>query len=306
MSNLILANSWQQIVEESGRSDLLFCALEGMAETCNFLHKNEHTEYTVISGYSDFGVCYQKENHPNADIRKLVEMYIKPIEHNTHQYHRIPEIMTQSKQCHPAHEYSLKIDKYTLLTFHKDGLPENIKRWYMTNLNAYHPQLEWLPFGMNEQGHGKDLIKNYFNPPEKSHKLLYVNFAAHTLQRILAKEWFADKSFATVIPETKLDYETYASHLRDHKFVLCLPGNGLDCYRTYESMWAGCIVVAPNIPMYRNMQDLGFPIILFDSLSDINEDFLEFAGDLSIYKNFDWQKDILFLDYWKEKVLDCV
>lgn len=298
---LILANSWSKIVEESGRDDLIFTCLEDFPNFVTWLSKQDKV-YTVVAGYSDFGICEQSSNYPNRDLRKVAEKLIAPLENETKSYYKLPEIQVTTDLCRPEHRYSVKIDSFTLCTFNAEHLPSNVKRWHCVNLNCSIPGFSLLPFGMNEQGHGKDLIRRSFKrPEEKKSRLLYVNFQNHTRDRVSAKRYFSKEKHAYVVDTTTLNYREFCKDLSECPFVLAMPGNGFDCYRTYEATWAGCIIVAPEIPLYQNLQLHGFPVVTFKSFTDITPEFLEKA--LEFHEDFDWENEIFFLDYWRREIL---
>lgn len=297
--NLILANSWETIVNNSNRGDIIFAAVEGIPELFQWIHK-QNREYTVVSGYSDFGICKQKEFHSNSDLAKIFAVTdFNYINDKQDAYFELPPV--RSQYCDTRHEYSIKMDRYTLGTFNAEHVPQNIKHWFTVNLNCWLPKTSLLPFGMNEQGHGHEVIQNYFLSPQNAPYNLYVNFQDHTADRKTAKQFFRGKDFATVVDKPNMDYHSYAWQLQEHKFVLCMPGNGFDCYRTYEAVWTGCICVCPNIPLYQQLRSYGFPIVTFDKFEDITQEFLDKA--LAFYKNFDWQSEVLFLDYWVKQIL---
>ena len=72
------------------------------------------------------------------------------------------------------------------------------------------------------------------------------------------------------------DFKSYLTELKQHRFCLCLRGNGLDTHRFYESLLMGTIPVIVNNkltnmgPFVENLKSLGLPFIEKDELDDCN------------------------------------
>jgi len=88
--------------------------------------------------------------------------------------------------------------------------------------------------------------------------------------------------------------------VKKHKFVLCPEGNGTDTHRTWETLYVGSIPIEKRNINNSFYQDL--PICFVDSLSEINEDFLNYEFDR--IKNTKWNLDKLNFSYWKDKIIN--
>jgi hypothetical protein len=77
------------------------------------------------------------------------------------------------------------------------------------------------------------------------------------------------------------------------KFVISPPGNGIDCHRTWESLYMGCIPVVIKNDIYKNWN---LPIIQLNDYSELTNDIL----DSFIDKDFNY--DMLYMNYW-EKII---
>lgn len=198
--------------------------------------------------------------------------------------------------------------KFILVTHNSDltvGKNKNIINneylvmWYGQNIIP-HKKTTGIPIGLqNRQWKGWNYIicKKNFNNPKK--KLLYFNFTINTnkkvrknIQNILLKKGFCRNS--------KKNWNDYIKELSYHKFCISPPGNGIDCHRTWEAIYVGCIpIIKKNSIMYTHFKDL--PILFVDNYNIITENFLE-----EYYNKF--QNSIFCLkksklSYWKYKFI---
>jgi hypothetical protein len=100
------------------------------------------------------------------------------------------------------------------------------------------------------------------------------------------------------ISNRAINDELYFLLLPRTKFVISPEGNGIDCHRHYESLWAGCIPIMeenPNIQMkYR-----GLPVLWTRDYSEITESYLQQAYAQMINQDYDFSK--LFLSSYDEE-----
>ena len=254
-------------------------------------------KYIVVSSCSDFGLCYQREHPVWRDLPKALQMNLGP-----HIGYRdignIPARCDKSK-CRETDTYSVKCYSWTRATF--DKIPENVVRWYVTNSLVEDTRLRGIPFGI-APGRGIEFVN--IEPSDQRHKLFYANWNLYTYERYILREKLRSNHKITVIDEAK-PYEEYVVDLSEHMFVLCPNGNGVDCYRTLEAIYAGCIpIVEDNITHHLWIQDEKLPIILC-------RDFLEFVGRtpnmlMQIYDGL-WSKADLSrvkLSYWQKQLAE--
>ena len=117
-------------------------------------------------------------------------------------------------------------------------------KWYGQNMipNYHIDKMVGIPIGLeNSQWKGSDynVCKKYKNNIKE--KLLYFNFSLNTnkergcIENILLKNGF--------IKNEKTDWETYIKEISTYKFALSPEGNGIDCHRTWECIYVGCIPI---------------------------------------------------------------
>lgn len=259
--------------------------------SCSFCPERK---YVLVSGWSDWGVHYQSEDHPNKDLRKWAD-YIKWDEissiRDEYAYIQIGSTCHKS-DCKLEDPYSVKSHTITRSTFQR--VPDNVAHWFCANLNVVLPRVEWIPFGLNSKC--RVSRKHYERPKEK---LLYVNFQVNTNERLRLKNYFRKQSWVTFVEAADVPGEQYLADLSRHRFVLCPEGNGLDCHRTYETLYAGCIPVMRRTRFTERLPNCGIPVLLVDAYEQLTEILLEEAWVLA--RGVPFSVDYLRLSYWRKK-----
>lgn len=101
--------------------------------------------------------------------------------------------------------------------------------------------------------------------------------------------------------DSKLIYWTeYMREMTEYKFCLCLPGKGLDCYRTWEALSIGVIplVFSTNLDkLYENL-----PVLIINDFSIVTKEYLnkKYEEICSKLDSYDWHK--LSTSYWVHKI----
>ena len=146
-----------------------------------------------------------------------------------------------------------------------------VKHWFGVQAATAHPQFTAMPMGVEgsmvpylQQAERRELrdITLYLN--FKLHeRYTHINAMRRTLwQHFSAQPWVTTDGWS---PDGAAHY---AQQLGRSRFVLSPPGNGWDCYRTYEAIAMGAItIVKRERPMTDVCEDL--PVILVDDWYDI-------------------------------------
>ena len=72
----------------------------------------------------------------------------------------------------------------------------------------------------------------------------------------------------------------------------------MDCYRTLEALYVGCIPIVVNSPTTQYLRDL--PILIIDDWNQISYNFLQ--EQYEKFQNTEYNLDQIKLSYWKEKI----
>jgi len=188
--------------------------------------------------------------------------------------------------------------------------PKCIKKWFAQNVKYKHPDLIPLPIGLeNHKGKSKGAYSSWellpqkilrFDKKDKITNKILCNFnPSSNPQRFKIAESIKQKSLGWF--NQSKDYNEYIQNIQDHLFVASPPGNGIDCHRTWESLYLGSIPIVEKHFMYDGYRNL--PIIQINSWDELSQDFLnEYIKkyhDGNLFENY----EELTLDYWTNKIL---
>lgn len=208
-----------------------------------------------------------------------------------------------------------------------------VMHWYATNYDRTDHQhlITALPLGMNyrkkhdlhliQRGEKRTLLRRErFSLAEQEARWEAIAASAEPLERrvrrVYGDFWLNNSSAERRYGESRADIhaqlrhnpclvfpahlvtneELLAAYAR-HAFVLSPHGRGLDCYRTWEALFVGCIVIvktSPIDPLYRDL-----PVVIVKSWDEISEVNLE-RWLVSFGSGFDRGplKQTLSLEHW--------
>ncbi len=113
-----------------------------------------------------------------------------------------------------------------------------------------------------------EILQEYIQSDAKPTKQLLVCHRDDTGARSSIKDMFKDKQWATVSP--KLEYEPYLQAIKDHKFVLCPSGNGIESARNWETLYMRRVPVFKYHP-YLWETFKGFTALFVKEFEHVNE-----------------------------------
>lgn len=157
-----------------------------------------------------------------------------------------------------------------------DKIPPNVKSINAANAVVFGGKVRPFPHGierkMYEGYNHHELLQGAIASPTEPHKCLLVCHRDDTGARGSIKDIFRDKEWATVAP--KLDYPQYLDEIKDHKFVLCPSGNGIESARNWETLYLGRTPVFKRHPYLEEMFK-DFPAIFVDDFSEVTYELLD-------------------------------
>lgn len=327
-SEYIDVGTWESLVKELNHPNFLYCPIDQIQDTFRFIEQNPKENYVVVSGCSDYGLEYQDENPINNDLRKVINFVrFDEIEQIRDRYVHLRVPSANYEQCSLSDRFSVKIYAYTGHTF--DKTPTNLKRWYCTNSNIdsgeFQGRVKWIPFGVNNDGPGSSYIPGVWGLPKKN--LLYVNFQGTTMERVRLKDIFsyldrqntAETSWNIETNEwlgqliyrdsPNIPVKTYLEELSGSKFVISPRGNGHDCYRHLECIYAGSIPILEKSRLTEQFIRVGLPVMVCNGYEGIKPSDLERVWDE--LQSYEFNYDTVRLSFWREKFkeeltnLDC-
>lgn len=255
---------------------------------------NKTEQYTVISPRCDFGVFEQAANLPCFDFIKWIKLMMTP-QHGYNDLY-LPARINKDK-CKITDKYSLKCWSYTEATFNR--IPDNVIYWYAVNCEINHPRVSAIPFGIN--GTDGDMscaeaIANYDFSNTKRDKLLYVNFQFYNTDRVELWHYFNRMNHPQITCKRDVSFDEYLDDLASHYFVLCPQGNGIDCYRTLESIYMGAVPIIEHRLGMQPYIDAGSHVVSVDNMFNIS---IEKLIDVVMQSRINMDISKYTWSYWK-------
>jgi hypothetical protein len=179
-----------------------------------------------------------------------------------------------------------------------------ILAWFGQNVEGFvHPKLHPLPIGLenrcwsNGNPRAIDKKKRLLSTFAKL-RLLYNNFtlATRIAERGKVYEIFKDKAFCH--QGARKPFDDYLVDLAESKFVLSPRGNGLDCHRTWESLYMGAIPIVKSSASDSLFE--GLPVLIISDWNEVTEELLHEKYEEIRARSVQGEK--LTLDYWLRQI----
>jgi hypothetical protein len=193
-------------------------------------------------------------------------------------------------------------------------IPKNVHHWFAQNVGTDDYRIESIPIGLENNMWGLyhtkppvnkvEMIKAKMGEEKNYRNLVYMNFnpATAPVKRNHVWNMFKDKSWVTAHRGSNFsDFGNYIDNVKNHKFVLCPEGNGMDTHRTWETLYLGNIPIEKRNKNNRFYTDL--PILFVDEWEEVTEELLRRA--YWTIKVQDWNMEKLDFDYWVKKIRSC-
>lgn len=200
---------------------------------------------------------------------------------------------------------------YNLITHHSDYpiteemfflKPRCIKKWFALNPVYEHPDLISLPLGLKthagyyvEPQYMTEWFAYNINRLREITKTenIYCNWNITNIERNKITTHL-DKNNITYTYNNNLPFYEYVERMAKHKFVISPPGNGIDCHRTWEALYVGCIPIVIKNKIYDSWSDL--PILQVEDYSKVTQSILE------EFKTRTFNLTKLTMEYWKSVI----
>lgn len=163
----------------------------------------------------------------------------------------------------------------------------NLIHWFAQNIDIHHQKLSSIPIGIANPRwpHGNQkLIKEKINQNNEKTNLIYANFSINTNPTERNKCLSAIKRNGIRFKKN-LPFENYLDDLSRSMFSISPNGNGIDCHKTWESLYLKTIpIVTKSI---NSLQYSDLPILIIDNWDSL--DALDLTKDLynSLMDEFD-------------------
>jgi len=224
----------------------------------------------------------------------------------------IEELFNELKYSNNKYVLITHCSDYDINEYRLSLKPACIKKWYAQNVNIQHPDLIPYPIGIeNHIGPCKGtcidldylntIDSSVYNISNKIINLLYCNFSLQTNNnRYNVLQTLIQNGIGK--PCNNTSYAKYFEELKQYLFIASPRGNGIDCHRTWESMYVGSLPIVERHFMFDSYKNL--PIIQIESWDQVTPKFLE--PYILNYKNGVYYRNLEELDinYWYYKIKD--
>lgn len=188
-----------------------------------------------------------------------------------------------------------------------DGLLDLYPRavWWGTNVQT--SRAHGIPLGITNATTETERHPIYGNlesmvsvaqEPRVIRNLVYMNFVVETYPTERQRVWdrFSPVPWVTVgtpVP-TQEGRETFLREIRNHSYVLCPRGNGVDTHRLWETLYMGSIPIVLWDSAHAGWTDL--PILFVNSWDEVTEERLR--AELPRFQTTQWNRQKLRVGYW--------
>lgn len=313
MLKLINHKAWKNLAQYSWENDgpvpqescVVYVPMDHITSFFKQIRKLPY-KYIVISADSDYGLVLQEENPVWADTFKWLYGFVKIDENLGYQDIQIPGRCIK-ELCKLTDKYSVKMYAFTQSTF--DEIPDNVVRWYATNVNVADEKIVHIPFGIPDWS--ENLIQAYRDGGFKvfsRNKEPYAQFQPNTAERLFILKNAKNNGFAIDVDENgslkTVSHEEFIDKLTKSRIVISPCGNGFDSFRILESIYCGAIPAVQALP-YTNEWIKAYeelPITVFKVKQDGKFEFMDFDPN-----QYDWQLSHLEntradMNYWITKI----
>lgn len=240
--------------------------------------KRSHSHYRELSVEGREGYDVKFFNHlkmDHDDLNSDSTLITKAGDWGIKRSDKLDPITGESSYCYRIED---AINGGVFLPVEIDSIKDNVKRWYTTNLYQYLGDNVYpLPLNIRLP----EDADTYINTSPVKDRLCYANFTMTCPYRIRVAEWawenrdrcdidchFPERYAGQreelkmpILQQDKLSYSEFIAELAGHKFSLCPMGNGLDSFRTWESVLVNTVPIVQDSWMSRVFSKI-WPMII--------------------------------------------
>ncbi len=186
-------------------------------------------------------------------------------------------------------------NKFIIFCSHEDTpideqikIPDNVLGIHAVNAGYFNDKIHPFPYGVqrvinrpkDDIDNRIDILNSELYTKQTPTKLLYINCG---IGRNKERESLVDfEGLAWVTTRFDKDskyfpyskYREFLTELRDHKFMICPQGHGMDCHRNWESLYMRRVPVMLDHPYFRKLMSR-FPVLFVKKWKDVTRYLLE-------------------------------
>jgi hypothetical protein len=187
--------------------------------------------------------------------------------------------------------------------------PSNVLHWFAQNVLLERSDLTPIPIGLERQGivAERDIVGSMLlqlqqgRPMRQKWCYLNINPATNDRERKKVLQRLRWKLHFVTTRTRRIAYPKYLSEMAAHRFVVSPPGNGVDCHRTWESLYLGSIpIVKASTAMHSFIPAGVYPMQDLAALTQRQLQAIDLSNDPAKAHPY------LFFSYWQAQISAAV
>ncbi len=192
---------------------------------------------------------------------------------------------------------TLPKNKFVIFCSHEDTpidenirLPFNVLGVHAVNAQYFNNKIHPFPYGLQREinrpdgpeDHRVSILKQEIDKPQSPTKLLYINCGLGAnrnnkerayLPNFEGLDWTTCRFNEDTMHFPYDKYREFLVEMRDHKFMICPEGHGMDCHRNWELLYMRRVPVMKQSPYFSRLM-AGFPVLFVEDWPNVTEDLL--------------------------------
>jgi hypothetical protein len=206
-----------------------------------------------------------------------------------------------------SHNTDTNIEK-----FYEDFVDDKIIHWFAQNLLFTNKKVTPLPIGLTNYYYGnindrgkiaylQNSLKLLSNNGFKKNRIAFGFSLSSNKERVALNDMLRKNRLTDEIKSN--NQLEYFKKVSDYKFIISPEGNGVDCYRTWESLYLKIVPIVKKSIMTEYFFNMGLPLLLVSEWKEVelfSEDFLIDKYE-ELKEKFDYKS--IYINYWIELIL---
>lgn len=247
------------------------------------------------SGNGEFlGLCTKFERKTMTLFIDNIRLYNRPLMADPQDVAWLTHLLTRNDLLSLCGR--LPHNRFIIFCSHEDTpidhhimIPKNVLGIHAVNAEFNNDKIHPFPYGLQREMGDDDtrlevmrevISEDRYQEPSK---LLYINCGLGGERNAKEREYlpsFLQYDWATCrfdkdskfFPYDR--YKEFLTELKNHKFMICPQGHGLDCHRNWETLYMRRVPVMKDDPYFRKLMQ-GFPVLFVKNWSDVTKELLE-------------------------------
>ena len=208
---------------------------------------------------------------------------------------------------HIQHQYILlnHNDDTTIDESYIQYIDDKIIHWFGLNINVVHPKMTPLPIGLENLRSRRNGLLHYFlkqdseNTTKRINKIL-VAFHTNNVhpERLEAFVEAKKLPLADIFSITQ-NHSEYIRKVSMYTHILSPRGAGVDCHRTWESLYLGTTPIVRACANTTFFKSIGVPIVLVDEWRDLQTfNAIDTSTNTNEHIHNKEKHPALYIEYW--------